>query len=97
LWHATGLKYLHSARILHRDIKPGNLLVNSNCLLKVFFGLVFTLMLIDYCFSAAEVVCVQFAVYMMQQEGHAVCKKLSGGVLAWLSVWIELLTCIWPS
>jgi len=22
-----------------------------------------------------------------QQEGHAACKKLSGGVLAWLSVW----------
>ena len=32
-----------------------------------------------------------------QQEGHPACKKLSGGVLAWLSVWSELQTCIWPS
>jgi len=32
-----------------------------------------------------------------QQKGHLVCKKLSGGVLAWLSVWSEMQTCIWPS
>jgi len=31
------------------------------------------------------------------QEGHPACKKLSGGVLAWLSVWNEVQTCIWPS
>ena len=32
-----------------------------------------------------------------QQEGHLTCKKLSGEVLAWLSVWREVQTCIWPS
>ena len=25
------------------------------------------------------------------------CKKLSGGLLAWLSLWSEVQTCIWPS
>ena len=32
-----------------------------------------------------------------QQEGHLACKKVSGGVLACLSVWSELQTCICPS
>ena len=32
-----------------------------------------------------------------RQEGHPACKKLSGEVLAWLSVWGEVQTCIWPS
>jgi len=32
-----------------------------------------------------------------RQEGHPACKKLSGGVLAWLSVWSKVQTCIWPS
>ena len=32
-----------------------------------------------------------------RQEGHPACKKLSSEVLAWLSVWSEVQTCIWPS
>ena len=32
-----------------------------------------------------------------QQEGHPACKKQSGGVLASLSVWSEVQTCMWPS
>jgi len=32
-----------------------------------------------------------------RQERHPACKKLGGRVLAWLSVWSEVQTCIWPS
>ena len=32
-----------------------------------------------------------------RQEGHPACKKVSGGMLAWLSVWSKVQTCIWPS
>ena len=32
-----------------------------------------------------------------RQERHLACKKLSGEVLAWLSVWSEVQTCMWPS
>eukprot|EP00928_Gymnodinium_smaydae_P090009 TRINITY_DN73874_c0_g1_i1.p1 TRINITY_DN73874_c0_g1~~TRINITY_DN73874_c0_g1_i1.p1 ORF type:complete len:405 (+),score=93.78 TRINITY_DN73874_c0_g1_i1:96-1310(+) len=35
-----GMKYVHSAWVIHRDLKPRNLLVNSNCDLKICdFGL----------------------------------------------------------
>jgi len=41
-----------------------------------------------------------FSAFMLlvgQQEGHPVCKNMSDGVLAWLSVWSEVQTCIWLS
>jgi len=47
-------------------------------------------MLFHYAFSALTLL-------VGRQEGHPACKKLSGGVLALLSVWSKLQTCIWPS
>jgi len=41
-----------------------------------------------------------FSVLMLlvgQQEGHMACKKLSGGMMAWLSVWGEVQSCILSS
>jgi len=42
------------------------------------------------------VLCLQcFDAVGWWQEGHPAYKKLSCGVLAWLSVWSEVQTCIW--
>jgi len=32
-----------------------------------------------------------------RQEGHPACKKLSGGMLVWLSVWGKMQICISPA
>ena len=44
-----------------------------------------------------QAACSALTLLVGRQEGHPACKKLSGGVLAWLSVCSEVQTCIWPS
>jgi len=46
------------------------------------------------------VVVVAFSALMLlvgRQEGHPACKKLSGGMLAWLSICSKVQICISPS
>ena len=61
-------------------------LMNYNCLLALY-KLLYKLL---FAFSALTLL-------VGRHEWHPACKKLSGGVLAWLSVWSEMQTCIWPS
>ena len=59
-------------------------------LLEWCVGVIFSHRIITDAFSALTLL-------VGRQEGHPACKKLSGGVLAWLSVWSKVQTCIWPS
>ena len=64
--------------------------------------------LIQVCLICNQVICMflyqtilttfsALTLLVGQPEGHPACKKLSGGVMAWLSIWSEVQTCLWPS
>ena len=62
---------------------------------------------IFFCFLSVNIIKIHYGIISSafsaltllvgRQEGHPACKKLSGGVLAWLSAWSEVQTCMWPS
>jgi len=44
--------------------------------------------------------CISFSALTLlvgRQDGHPACKKLSGGILAWLCVWVRVQISIWPA
>jgi len=44
-------------------------------------------------YGSSKTIGIAFSALMLlvgQQEGHPACKKLSGAVLVWLSVWSEV-------
>jgi len=40
---------------------------------------------------------IALTLLVVRQEGHPACKKLSGGMLAWLCVCVKVHICIWSS
>jgi len=32
-----------------------------------------------------------------RQEGYLACKKITGGMLAWLCLYVKVQICMWPS
>ena len=84
----------NSVKALKANIKPN----------EVTRKLCFIFYVLFYCPLAATLFFIVFvklvavpSVLVGQQEGHPACKKVSGGGLAWLSVWSEVQTCIRPS
>ena len=53
--------------------------------------------IITHAHTRLMALCLALMLLVARQEGHPACKKLSGGVLVWLSIWSEVQTCIWPS
>jgi len=55
------------------------------------------LQMTQFWLDSVNMICLQCFDAVGQQEGHPACKKQSGGVLVWLSVWSKVQTCTWPS
>jgi len=78
--------------------------VQQDIRLSFYLGLVLTLF---WCVCFLSLFCLffytvfgffsAFTLLVGRQEGHPACKKLSGGVLAWLFACSDVQTCIWPS
>ena len=49
------------------------------------------------CFSKIQIGFTFLVLAHLGSPGQRAVKRVCDGVLAWLSVWIEVQTCIWPS
>ena len=88
---------LHSSNeLLQRCAKMTVIIIRTTVIINIILLLLLLLRKV-LCYVFIAVAFSALTLLVEQQEGHPACKKLSGGVLAWLSVWSEVQTCIWPS
>ena len=62
-----------------------------------FVFALFNFVVFDLVSSKKTLPSVLWRCWLGGRKGIRPVKKLSGGVLAWLSVWSKVQTCIWPS
>ena len=84
-WHILLLVWCSLNK--HYNIECCSFFVHLVFLFYYLFSVLFCL----FCAFSA------LTVFFGQQEGNPACKRLSGGVLMWLSVWSEVQTYMWPS
>jgi len=89
-WLTTVQLKDYAAVFTSLNITGARLLQLDSSLMKVHFVTFFYITSVLIAFSASTLLATR-------QEKHPACKNLTGGVLAWLSVWSEMQTCIWPS
>jgi len=63
------------------------------------YKIVVVVVVVISCFNSVFVKVAFSALTLLvgRHEGHPACKKLSGGLVAWLFVWSDVHICIWPS
>ena len=79
--------------------RPSHCGLQDSFVTEIQSTMTFTTAAASYYRFMATILCACSASTLLvgRQEGHPACRKLSGVVLAWLSVWSEVQTCIRPS
>ena len=81
---------------VQRDLAPGITLFTSQTV-HFFTRSFLSFQKHAYIISLVLLPSVLWRCWLGGRKGIRSVKKLSGGVLAWLSVWSEVQSCIWPS
>jgi len=93
---ATRLKYDTRVTILGHVQRGGNPSAFDRTLVCIY-ALYFVLFAATLYQHASWCAFSALTLLVGRQEGHLACKKLSGGMLAWLCIWFKCQICIWPS